>query len=182
MDSRDDSTLVAAVLAGDTDAFGTLVNRHRDAYTRFAVRMLGSVADAEDALQNAFVRAYRGLRGCEHPEYFRTWVYRIVINECRSHAAKRLRHERRTVRDEKVLEGAIADQPPEASALEEHVQDALLQLNAQQRQAFVLRFVEEMSYEDMSDLTGVGISALKMRVKRGCERLRELLEGVVQHG
>jgi RNA polymerase sigma-70 factor, ECF subfamily len=170
------------VLAGDADAFGALVRRHVDAYTRFAVRMLGSVADADDALQAAFIRAYRALGTCQQPEFFRTWMYRIVINECRTFAAKRNRREKRLVRDEDALARAVAASPSEAGAIEEEIQRALLQLVPEQRQAFLLKFVEEMSYEEMAVVTGAGISALKMRVKRACERLGELLEGVVYHG
>jgi RNA polymerase sigma-70 factor (ECF subfamily) len=182
VERRSDATLVAAVLAGDTDLFGALIRRHRDAYTRFAVRMLGSVSDADDALQGAFIRAFRALRTCQQPEFFRTWLYRIVINECRTFAAKRHRRERRLVRDEDALAHAVAADRGEAGAIEEDIQRALLQLAPEQRQAFLLKFVEEMSYEEMAAVTGAGISALKMRVKRACERLRELLEGVVHHG
>jgi RNA polymerase sigma-70 factor (ECF subfamily) len=144
--------------------------------------MLGSVSDADDALQAAFIRAFRALQTCQQPEFFRTWLYRIVINECRTFAAKRHRRERRLVRDEDALAHAVAADPGEAGAIEEDIQRALLQLVPEQRQAFLLKFVEEMSYEEMAAVTGVGISALKMRVKRACERLRELLEGVVHHG
>lgn len=176
---RTDAELVAIVLAGDADAFALLLGRYRDAYTRFAVRMLGSREDADDALQSAFVRAYRNLGKCEDPARFGAWLYRIAINECRSLGTRRGRREQRMVRDERALESALdSGSAAGESALREEIQRALDQLDADQREAFVLKHVEELSYDEMAELTGAGVSALKMRVKRACEELRELLEGV----
>ena len=182
MEPRSDSVLVAAVLDGDVDAFAALVRRYRDAYTRFAVRMLGSHADADDALQSAFLRSYRRLADCRSPERFGAWLYQIVTNECRTLAARRARRERRFV------DGALDFHPAPAApqlggddALRDEIQRAVDRLVPEQREAFLLKHVEELSYEEMSEITGVGVSALKMRVKRACERLRELLEAV-HHG
>ena len=167
-----------AVLAGDVECFTALVHRHRDAYTRFGVRMLGSRADADDVLQLAFLRAFRGLRGCREPERFGAWLYQIVVNECRTFATRRGRREQRFVHDEAALEHAAADGPQDGDALREEIQRALDRLVPEQREAFVLKHVEELSYEEMAEITGVGVSALKMRVKRACDRLREILEEV----
>lgn len=174
-----DAEVVAAVLSGDAAAFGVLLARYRDTYTRFAVRMLGNREDADDALQSAFVRAHRNLAKCDDPSRFGAWLYQIAINECRTLATRRGRRELRMVRDESALERAVHVDPGGHDALlREEIQRALDQLDADQREAFVLKHVEELSYEEMAELTGVGISALKMRVKRACDRLRELLEGV----
>jgi RNA polymerase sigma-70 factor (ECF subfamily) len=155
-----------------------LARRYRDVYARYAVRVLGSLEDADDVLQAAFIRAFRGLSQCRNPERFKAWLFQIVINECRSFATIRRRREMRFVRDEGELERALTDHPESHSALRGEIQRALDQLEPDQREAFVLKHVEELSYEEMAELTGAGISALKMRVKRACERLRELLEGV----
>jgi RNA polymerase sigma-70 factor, ECF subfamily len=174
-----DASIVAAVLTGNTDAYGILVSRYRDAYARFAARMLGSLEDADDALQLAFVRAYRNLGQCRDPDRFGSWLYQIVVNECRTLAARRTRRERRMVHDDARLDAASTEHPAGETALRDEIQYALDRLDAAQREAFLLRHVEGLGYEEISDITGVGISALKMRVKRGTERLRELLEGVV---
>ena len=177
MDDRSDGALIQAVLAGDIGAFGTLAHRYRDAYTRYAVRMLGNGDDADDVLQLAFIRAFRALAHCRDPDRFRSWLFQIVINECRTYASRRGLRERRFIRDP-ALADAIVRHPAEQNAVREEIQRALNQLEPAQREAFVLKHVEELSYEEMSELTGQGISALKMRVKRACDRLRELLEGV----
>jgi RNA polymerase sigma-70 factor, ECF subfamily len=184
MEARSDPELVAAVLAGNSAAFAALVRRYRETYTRFAVRMLGSHADADDVLQSAFLRAYRGLGSCREPERFGAWLSQIVVNECRTFATRRSRRDRRFV-DDGVLDDPLAavstahlTDPADAEALREEIERALGRLVPEQREAFILKHVEELSYEEMAEVTGVGVSALKMRVKRACERLRELLEEV----
>jgi RNA polymerase sigma-70 factor, ECF subfamily len=180
--TRSDPELVAAVLAGSDEAFAAIVGRYRDAFMRFAVRMLGSAADADDALQLAFLRAYRGLGGCRNPERLGAWLAQIVCNECRTFATRRGRRERRFVDDaaefEDVLAAPTTGAADDGGALREEIQRALDRLVPEQREAFVLKHVEELSYDEMAELTGAGVSALKMRVKRACEQLRELLEEV----
>ena len=173
-----DAALVAAACGGDDHAFAALLRRYRDDYTRFAVRMLGDMADADEALQSAFLRAYRNIRACAEPHRFGAWLYRIVVNECRTYATRRARRERRLVRDVTVIERTPVAMVETDSALRAEIHRALAQIPTEQREAFVLKHVEELSYEEMADITGVGVSALKMRVKRGCERLRELLTEV----
>ena len=175
-----DSQLVAAVVNGDVDAFSVLIERYRNLHFRFAVRMLGDHADAEDVLQSAFVRAYRNLRKCRDPERFGAWLYSIVINECRTFEARRGRRQRRFVSYQAVEPAALAAPNGMDEGTAEEIQRALDLLPVDQREAFVLKHVEDLSYERMSDLTGIGVSALKMRVKRACERLRSILEEVPQ--
>lgn len=177
MDHRPDTIIVAEVLAGDTEAYAALVNRYQDEYIRFAVRMLGNHDDADEALQSAFVRAFRALAQCRDPDRFGAWLYHIVANECRSKATMRGRRERRFVRDEGALELALAEHPAESDAMREEIECAIGQLEVDQREAFLLKHVEGLSYEEMAAITGAGTSALKMRVKRACDRLRELLNG-----
>lgn len=173
-----DADLVAAVVGGNVDAYATLVRRYRDLCFRFALRQMGNRDDAEDALQEALVRAYRGLAQCRERDRFGAWLYTIVVNECRTRATRRARRERRIggeVTEDFADPAAVSD-----PAVSDEIAYALGQLAPEQREAFLLKYVEELSYEEMAEITGVGISALKMRVKRGCERLRELLEGVVR--
>ena len=176
MDRDSDGALVAAAIAGNLDAFAALSRRHRDRCTRFAVRMVGSLDDADDVLQSAFMRAYRALPSCRDPERFGSWLYQIVANECRTFATRRARRERRFVR-ELEFDGAVAPLAESRDALDD-IQYALDKLEPEQREAFLLKHVEDLSYDEMAEITGAGISALKMRVKRACERLRELLEEV----
>jgi len=178
VDSRPDAELIASVLNGHVDDYTLLVRRHSARCARYAARMLGSPDDADEALQSAFLRAYRALARCREPARFDSWLLRIVLNECRTMAARRARRERRLVRDVEVLSAMAADPAQDGAAMLAEIEHALDGLDDGLREAFLLKHVEELSYEEMAALTGVGISALKMRVKRACARLRVLLEGV----
>jgi RNA polymerase sigma-70 factor (ECF subfamily) len=174
----DDGAIVRRVLAGDTDAYRVLVGRHQDRFARFAFRMLGNREDAEEALQDAFVRAYRALGQCADPDRFDNWCFRILANRCRTRGARRGRYEATFLPADPALE-RVADPassngkgPEEA----EEIYRALGQLDATSREAFLLKYVEDLTYEEMAGITGDSVSALKMRVKRACDRLRQLLE------
>ena len=174
----DDATIVRRVLAGDVDAYAVLVARYRDRFARFALRMLGDREDAEEAMQDAFVRAYRSLRNCRDPSRFGSWLFRILANRCRTHDAIRRRRGRTFVRDEVALQSAGADPSFDGGAWREELERALARLDPLYREAFLLKHVEELEYDEMARVTGAGVSALKMRVKRACDRLRELLQEV----
>lgn len=178
MEGLTDAALVAASRSGDQQAFAQLVRRHRDRHARFAARMLGDQDEAEDVLQSVFMRAWRHLARCEDPERFGAWLHRIVVNECRTFATRRGQRELKLVRDEASLETLASDDVARDPALRSLIDGALAALPVDLREAFVMKHVEELEYEEMAALTGAGVSALKMRVKRAIERLRERLEGV----
>ena len=173
-----DAADVQRVLNGDVDAFARLVDRYYERCARFAVRMLGNRDDAEDALQATFLRAYRSLGKYQERDKFSAWLYRILVNQCRSLASRRSQRDRVFVREEAVLLNAPDRRPVWTGEDEEFVQRVLAELDPLLREAFLLKYVEELSYEEMSALTGVGVSALKMRVKRACDRLRARWEHI----
>lgn len=183
MTGASDAELIAAVLGGDIDSFAGLVRRHQDTCVRFAVRMLGSRVDADDVLQSAFMRAFRGLHGCKDPEHFGGWLYQIVVNECRTFASRQRRREQRFPSSAAAIEGAVAPGSEEEVDVDVggHIERALGALPTEQREAFLLKHVEELTYEEMAEITGVSVSALKMRVKRACDTMRGMLDGVY-HG
>ena len=170
-----DAELVARACAGEVEAFGRLVDRYHGDCTRFARRMLGNRDDAEDALQEAFVHAYRGLARYHERDAFRGWLYRILVNECRRLAARRWRNERRVVHDEIALERAASRQE-NGGELRDQLQVLLARLEPMLREAFLLKYGEELEYVEMAEVTGASISALKMRVKRARDLLRPMLE------
>jgi RNA polymerase sigma-70 factor, ECF subfamily len=177
-----DAALVRRVLDGEADAFAPLVARYHGRCVRYADRMLGNRADAEDAVQDAFVRAYDALGRYEERYRFASWLFCILANECRSAADRRGRRERWVAADEAAVLGATASGSPAAAVEDEGrreaVERALAGLEPLLREAFLLRHVEELSYAEMQAVTGAGASALKMRVKRACDALRLRLEGV----
>jgi RNA polymerase sigma-70 factor (ECF subfamily) len=172
-----DATLVRRVLEGDTAAFTLLVDRHAAACTRFAMRMLGNREDAEDVTQESFLRAYRSLARYEERQAFRTWLFQILVNRCRTAAVRRQRRQRMFLVDDHAVASASVRPVAESTELRAELQRAIETLDPDQREAFLLKHVEQMSYDEMADATGVGVSALKMRVKRACDRMQWLLRG-----
>jgi len=170
-----DAMFVRRVLDGDTAAFTTLVDRHAAACTRFAMRMLGNREDAEDATQETFLRAYRSLARYEERQAFRTWLFQILINRCRTAAVRRERRHRMFLVDDNAVASASVRPAAEASDLRAELQRVVDALDADQREAFLLKHVEQLSYDEMAAATGVGVSALKMRVKRACDRMQWML-------
>jgi RNA polymerase sigma-70 factor (ECF subfamily) len=174
-DGNGDAALVRRVLAGDVEAYAGLVARHRPRLARYALHQLGDPADAEEAVQDALVRAYRALPRCAQPERFGAWVFQILVNRCRTAGARRGRRERLFRDDAGALRAASVPAAAEAAAWRGAIAWALARLDTEQREAFLLKHVEELSYEEMAELTGAGVSALKMRVKRAREHLQVLL-------
>jgi RNA polymerase sigma-70 factor, ECF subfamily len=171
-----DAALVAAVLAGDPDAFTRLVDRHSGPCLRFATRMLGDVQDAEDVTQEAFLRAYAALNRYDGTASFQTWLMSILVNRCRTALLTRKRRDARVIIDETLVGAASVSDAGGDAALRDAIERALTRLDPAQREAFLLKHVEQLSYDEIAAMTGTGVSALKMRVQRACERLQTLLQ------
>ena len=177
-----DATLVRRVLDGDTAAFTMLVDRHAAACTRFAIRMLGNREDAEDAVQDSFLRAYRSLARYEERQAFRTWLFQILVNRCRTAAVRRQRRQRMFLVDDNAVASASVRPAAESTELRAELRRVIDALEPDQREAFLLKHVEQLSYDEMAEATGIGVSALKMRVKRACDRMQWLLREVSDVG
>jgi len=169
-----DGDIVRAVLAGDRERYAELVDRYRDRYARYAARMLGSVDAAEDAVQDAFVRAYDQLAQCQDPDKFIGWFFLILRNRCFA--------EQRRSRTRAPLEAADAvaavdrsDDGMETAERRRALQHALLELTPEQREVFVLKHVEGLSYEEIAERLSTSVPSLKMRMHRAYDRLREQL-------
>ena len=176
-----DIALVARAQNGDRDAFRELVEAYYDDLGRFARRYLGQREDAEDALQETFLRAYRALGGYAEREAFRSWLFRILVNRCRTLARRRGRRGGLLIHDE----DALRDHPDEKTfgagsdfELRDALDVALQELEPKLREALLLKHGEGLGYSEISSLTGASESALKMRVKRACEQLRPRLEAL----
>src|SRR5690349_23648302 len=142
--------------------------RYRLRFGRYAFHLLGNESDAEEALQDAFTLAYRSLGRCRHPERFAAWLFRILVNRCRTLGTRRGRHDARRAPLE-LANGIGIAHSAERDMHREEIHRGLARLVPEQREAFLLKYVEELSYEEMAELTGAGESALKMRVKRRSE-------------
>lgn len=172
MSERTDADLVRAVRDGDRSAYAPLVERYQDRLYRRALAMLGDGDLATDMVQEAFVRAYTGLRQAD-PERFGAWIHRILRNLCLDEVRAPRHHA-------EPLPPRLADRTDPARDLElgqlrTALAEALDGLAPAIREAFVLKHVDGLSYLEMTEFTGASESALKMRVKRAREALRAVL-------
>jgi RNA polymerase sigma-70 factor (ECF subfamily) len=172
-----DLALIQLILSGDAEAYAQLVDRHYDRCARVARRILGNREDAEEAIQDAFLRAFKALGDYEERERFSAWLTRILVNQCRTRLARTRRQEAVFLDvDPLVLE--IATDGEQRDGRWPELEHALSRLPNDQREAIVLRYADDLTYEEMARITGAGESALKMRVQRAFARLRALLQEV----
>jgi RNA polymerase sigma-70 factor (ECF subfamily) len=171
--------LVRAAKAGDRSAFDELVRAtHADAYT-LAHRLTGNEEDARDVVQEAYLRAYKGLKRFRGDAQFTTWLYRITANCASTQLGKRAKH-----RHEELLDDApLVDERPEVdpelradAALErERVTAALEELPASLRAVVVLRDIYDLPHEAIAGELGISEAAAKVRLHRARRKLRERL-------
>lgn len=174
-----DPNLPLRAKAGDRQAFALLVDALYPRSLRFALHMVGNREDAEEAVQDTFVRVYHNLGRFRDDARFEPWLFRILANRCRSLLEKRRRHQVLIHYGDVPERGNPGSDGSDRDWTEE-IHKILATLPAEQREAFLLRHVEDMAYEDMAAVTGVGLSALRMRVKRACDVLRARLSEVIR--
>jgi len=174
MTSERDAMLVAACLAGDRSAFDELVDRYQGPLFNAAYRITGSVDDAMDATQTAFVKAFEKLRTFDPRYRFFSWIYRIVVNQSLNIVDRR--------RDESALEPELAAHggSPEIAA-DDHdrarmLERALLELSPEHRAVVVLKHLDGFSYQEIGDMLGVPEKTVKSRLFDARKRLRRILE------
>ncbi|MBX9854775.1 MAG: RNA polymerase sigma factor [Gemmatimonadaceae bacterium] len=173
-DVDSDQDVISRVLGGDRDAFAVLIGRYSDPLYRHALGMTGSPDVAEDILQVSFIKAYHHL--AEVRGRFDAWLFRIVANGCKDWLKNIRRTHLSYDEDDQPSGYATPDEDLDRTELRQDLDAALAQLAPSLREAFILKHVEGRSYEEMADLLGTTVGALKMRVHRAREALQALLE------
>ena len=192
MDASESAAVLARARQGDGEAFRDLVERHGRSVFRLAYRMTGNQQDAEDVVQESFLRAYRQLGKFDERATFGTWLYRIATNCSLDLVRSRKRRSEQITAADKELDGVSHDPllnvpasgpTPERSALStevrERVAEAMNDLSATERTAFVLRHFEGMCIEDVSRVLECQPGAAKHSVFRAVQKLRRALEPLV---
>jgi RNA polymerase sigma-70 factor, ECF subfamily len=168
-----DPELVAKCCAGDACAFEELLLRHQDAVFNLAWRMTGNWHDAADLTQETFIRVYRKLTSYRSEYAFRNWALSICANLTKNLFRGNSRRQHKE--DELALVQEMSATPA-VSERDEGLEVALRQLPESLRVALVLKHMEGLSYEEIAQTLGIGVSAAKMRVARGRDELARLLE------
>jgi RNA polymerase sigma-70 factor (ECF subfamily) len=174
-DEQTDEQLVARSADGDGEAFGVLVTRHRDRAWAVAIRTLGDPGDAEDAVQEAFLSAFRQARSFRGDAKFSTWLHRIVVNACLDRMRKS--RARPAVPIDDAVSATLAD-PHDYYAAAETATDvaaALARLSDDQRLAIVLVDLQGLPVEEAALALGVPTGTVKSRCHRGRAQLALLL-------
>lgn len=167
----DDGSLVARVRSGDLDAYAELVNTHAPMAVRTAA-LLGAGADAEDVVQEAFVKAYRSLDRYRDGAAFRPWLLRIVANETRNHHRSAVRRGAREQAD--FLPPELLDPADEVADRErkEHLLAAVAGLPERLRVVVTCRYLLELDEAETATMLGLPRGTVKSRLNRGLARLR----------
>jgi RNA polymerase sigma-70 factor (ECF subfamily) len=174
----DDRQLVRLVLAGRTDDFRALVDRHQQSIFRFAAKILGNWEAAEDVTQDVFLAAFANLSGYDSSRAaFSTWLFTMARNRCLN-----LLQQRRPVPlNERDPIGAVTSTDPIISQeLSQHLDRALAALPVEQRTAFILAEIEELPYAEIARIEQTSLGTVKSRIHRAKQRLQSLLEPVMR--
>ena len=178
---QNDHAAIRAILAGDKEAYGALVARHASSLFRVAFRITGNEADAEEVVQETFLRAYRKLEGFESRSNFGTWIYRIAVRCALDRIGRNKVDESRRVAeasDPEQDQVQVADDAAgperlllsgELGALQEA---AMSSLTATERTAFVLRHMEDRTTEEIAAALGIAPNAAKQAVFRAVHKMR----------
>jgi RNA polymerase sigma-70 factor (ECF subfamily) len=181
--TRTDEELVALCVSGDRDSFDQLITRWERPIYALAYRVIGREDEARDVVQEAFLRAYRGLRNFRGQAKFSSWIYRITLNLCRDW----IRRERRTPVSQAPegldLAEMAAERGPVESVedlvarhdLSRAVAKAMEQLPDEQRTTIILKEYHGMTFQEIADLQGCPLSTVKTRLYQGLAVLRRRL-------
>ena len=177
--TADQADRVAAAKAGDRAAFDDLVREtYADAYT-LAYRLVGNEEDARDVVQDAYLRAFKGLKSFRGDAAFSTWLYRITANCASTQLSKRSRHRHETIDEDSPLVDTRPEVDPEArsdaAADRERITEALDELPASLRAVIVLRDIYDLPHEAIAAELGISEANAKVRLHRARKSLREKL-------
>lgn len=175
----DDATLVARSVEGDPAAFEVLLRRYQRPLFTLAVRLLGDRGDAEDALQDAFISAWRRLPDFRGDAAFSSWLYRIVINRCLSAGRRRpptVAVDPDQWKQEPTSTGPSPEQLAISASRMAALRDAVLMLPAEQRTCWVLNQINGLTYIEIAEILHASPDSVRGRIQRARTRLAEVME------
>ncbi len=186
---HDEEFLLQGLRAGVNEAYETLIDRFEQPVYNLVYRLLDNPADANDVVQEVFVKVFRSVGSFQGKSSLKTWVYRIAFNEAYNQRRWFSRHKKQEIGLETESENSINFQEvlsdPGRSAFDiasdhethEMIQEALAELNPSFRAVVVLRDIEDLSYEEIAEVLQVSLGTVKSRILRGREALRKALTG-----
>jgi RNA polymerase sigma-70 factor (ECF subfamily) len=182
-----DEELIFKFQNGNTDAYTEIVGRYKDRLTNYIFRYVGSYDECDDIVQDTFVKVYTSKHLYREVAKFSTWIYTIAINLAKTKLAKAQKYKTFSISNAYDDEDKDFDIPDDAFTpdvdanskfLSKHIQKALSQINENYRELVILRDIEDMSYEEIVEMTGLPMGTVKSRINRGREKLQELLKDI----
>ena len=175
MDQKIEAEIVAKVLKGDRKAYALLVEEYKSPLYNLAYRMTGNFEDADDLTQEAFIRAYQYLWRYDPRKKFFTWLYTIALNLIKNHYKKNRKHNI----SKELSAYLLADNSPspETKMIEaQEISSCLLRLEYEIRALLIMKYQQELSFEEIAEITGKSLSAVKMSIYRGLDHLKKLMK------
>jgi RNA polymerase sigma-70 factor, ECF subfamily len=179
---------IKQVLKGDRNAFGEIVELYKDKVFQLSFRMLGNRHEAEDIAQEAFIRAYVNIQSFNMNLKFSTWLYRIATNLCIDRLRKKKPDyyldaevagtEGFTMYSHIPSDASLPEEDVESLELQESIQKEISKLPDKYRSVIVLKYIEEMSLNEISEILDIPLGTVKTRIHRGREALRKQLRHV----
>lgn len=175
MDQKNEAEIIAGVLKGDRQAYALLIDEYKSPIYNLAYRMTANQEDADDLTQETFIRAYQYLWRYDPRRKFFTWLYTLALNLIKNHLRKSKKEKLSAKLGASSLAGGNPS-PEEEMMKEQEISSYLLQLNDDLRALLIMKYQQELSLEEIAAITGKSLSAVKMSIYRGLERLKELMQ------
>ena len=183
-----DEDLMELFQQGTVEAFNILIERYEQPLTHYVYRFVGDAEECEDLVQETFVRVYRNRHSYRRIARYSTWLYTIAGNLARSEYRKRRRRQVYSLqsvnREDETYEVEIPDETfspdrhTEGSIQDHYIQQALDELSEDFREVVVLRDVQQLTYEEIAEITGLPMGTVKSRINRGRTKLKVLLRDI----
>lgn len=179
MTIHEENLLIDRIVAGEQSLYAELVNRYKSYAFTLALKILEVRPEAEEAAQDAFVKAYQHLANFNREAKFSTWLYRIVFNTAVSYKRRR-RGTFQSIENTVIEYTQEADGMLERSDKNRYLQQAMGRLNEADRLALTLFYLQEFSLEEIADITGMQANTVKVRVHRARQRLADELTSILK--
>lgn len=180
-----DEEVVGRVQKGDTEAFGSLVERYEAKLLRYGRKFLARSEDIEDIVQDAFVSAYQNIQGFDTRARFSPWIYRIAHNAFVNEFRKRKRSPVVLVDFDTLISHPVYEDPKllerEQEEIRQMIEKSLDKVAEKYREVLILYYVEDLSYKEIADVLQVPTGTVGVRIKRGKEALRRAYESLDTH-
>lgn len=174
-----DVPIIDRILAGEQSVYAELVNRYKSYAFTIAFKIVQNRVEAEEVAQDAFVKAYHNLKSFQRESKFSTWLYRIVFNTAISHRRKN-RPDFQSIETTRLMQGHEGEDRLERTDKRKFLDAALNRLNQADRTALTLFYLEELSLEEIAEVTGMQSNTAKVRIHRARQRLAEELKVILR--